>query len=200
MTKREYRVLSEDAGEASRIGNKKQKRDELRPEISEKDTDKSFDVNIEETSYRTAEETVGDAFQEATDRAHEKFADETAQQAADEASQRASDEASQQVADEANRLAASITACKAANDVARNAANDAAEEPLSRQRKGGDSIGQATPNGKSESHTFAGFLFDLDGTIINTTEAITKHWNKSVFILSSYQILSQQAYRSNPEY
>ena len=32
--------------------------------------------------------------------------------------------------------------------------------------------------GQSENHTFAGFLFDLDGTIIDTTEAITKHWQK----------------------
>ena len=30
------------------------------------------------------------------------------------------------------------------------------------------------------THTFNGFLFDLDGTIIDTTEAVTKHWNKSV--------------------
>ena len=29
-----------------------------------------------------------------------------------------------------------------------------------------------------ESHTFAGFLFDLDGTIIDTLEAIGKHWTK----------------------
>jgi len=39
-------------------------------------------------------------------------------------------------------------------------------------------------SGRSESHTFAGFLFDLDGTIINTTDAVTRHWNKSVLALS----------------
>lgn len=39
-------------------------------------------------------------------------------------------------------------------------------------------------NGRSENLTFAGFLFDLDGTIINTTEAVTKHWNKCVPSLS----------------
>ncbi|KAL8830903.1 MAG: hypothetical protein Q9191_001177 [Dirinaria sp. TL-2023a] len=31
---------------------------------------------------------------------------------------------------------------------------------------------------RSEIHSFNGFLFDLDGTIIDTTEAITKHWTK----------------------
>lgn len=41
-------------------------------------------------------------------------------------------------------------------------------------------------NGQTESHAFAGFLFDLDGTIINTTEAVTKHWEKLVDI-PSYQ-------------
>lgn len=39
-------------------------------------------------------------------------------------------------------------------------------------------VEQESFSGKAERHTFAGFLFDLDGTIINTTEAITKHWNK----------------------
>ena len=33
---------------------------------------------------------------------------------------------------------------------------------------------------RTESHAFAGFLFDLDGTIIDTTDAVTKHWKKSV--------------------
>lgn len=43
--------------------------------------------------------------------------------------------------------------------------------------------GQGTNNsftGQPESHTFDGFLFDVDGTIIDTTDAITKHWQKSV--------------------
>ena len=39
--------------------------------------------------------------------------------------------------------------------------------------------------GPPESHAFAGFLFDLDGTIINTTDAITQHWQKSVDSLLS---------------
>lgn len=30
--------------------------------------------------------------------------------------------------------------------------------------------------GDSEEHVFSGFLFDLDGTIIETTDALTKHW------------------------
>ena len=34
-------------------------------------------------------------------------------------------------------------------------------------------------SGEPKSHTFDGFLFDVDGTIIDTTEAITKHWQKS---------------------
>ncbi|KAL6713505.1 DL-glycerol-3-phosphatase [Lecanora helva] len=37
---------------------------------------------------------------------------------------------------------------------------------------------QSKFNGQPEEHVFAGFLFDLDGTLINTTEAITKHWQK----------------------
>ena len=40
--------------------------------------------------------------------------------------------------------------------------------------------GHGVFNGQIEDHSFDGFLFDLDGTIINTTEAITKHWEKSV--------------------
>lgn len=30
--------------------------------------------------------------------------------------------------------------------------------------------------GMSEVHTFAGILFDLDGTIVDSTDAIVKHW------------------------
>lgn len=40
--------------------------------------------------------------------------------------------------------------------------------------------GNGSFTGQLQSHTFAGFLFDLDGTIINTTDAVTKHWHKSV--------------------
>ena len=41
--------------------------------------------------------------------------------------------------------------------------------------------------GQQQTHTFAGFLFDLDGTIIDTTEAVTRHWEKSVelFLLAT---------------
>ena len=28
-----------------------------------------------------------------------------------------------------------------------------------------------------EQATFDGFLFDMDGTIIDSTEAVVKHWN-----------------------
>lgn len=31
-----------------------------------------------------------------------------------------------------------------------------------------------------KSHLFAGLLLDLDGTIVDSTEAIVKHWHKSV--------------------
>lgn len=29
-------------------------------------------------------------------------------------------------------------------------------------------------------HSFAGILLDLDGTIVDSTEAVVKHWHKSV--------------------
>ena len=42
--------------------------------------------------------------------------------------------------------------------------------------------------GQPTSHTFDGFLFDVDGTIIDTTDAITKHWQKSVKLtISTFQ-------------
>ena len=31
-----------------------------------------------------------------------------------------------------------------------------------------------------ETHSFAGILLDLDGTIVDSTDAIVKHWHKSV--------------------
>ncbi|KAL9074602.1 MAG: hypothetical protein Q9161_002195 [Pseudevernia consocians] len=40
------------------------------------------------------------------------------------------------------------------------------------------SQGNGSFTGRPETHAFAGFLFDLDGTIINTTDAITQHWQK----------------------
>ena len=33
---------------------------------------------------------------------------------------------------------------------------------------------------QSETFTFAGILFDMDGTIVDSTDAIIKHWHKSV--------------------
>ncbi|KAF6233945.1 hypothetical protein HO173_007775 [Letharia columbiana] len=38
--------------------------------------------------------------------------------------------------------------------------------------------GNGSFTGQTESHAFAGFLFDVDGTIINTTDAVTKHWQR----------------------
>ncbi|MCJ1284782.1 hypothetical protein MMC26_004118 [Xylographa opegraphella] len=34
--------------------------------------------------------------------------------------------------------------------------------------------------GPAEVHSFAGLLFDMDGTLIDSTEAIVKHWHKSI--------------------
>lgn len=34
-----------------------------------------------------------------------------------------------------------------------------------------------------ETHYFAGLLFDMDGTIIDSTNAIVKHWHRSVLNL-----------------
>ena len=34
--------------------------------------------------------------------------------------------------------------------------------------------------GPEETHLFAGILCDLDGTLIDSTDAIVKHWHKSV--------------------
>lgn len=34
--------------------------------------------------------------------------------------------------------------------------------------------------------SFAGFLFDMDGTIVDTTKAITKHWNAYVYDNPTY--------------
>ncbi|KAI4238699.1 MAG: hypothetical protein LQ349_000916 [Xanthoria aureola] len=37
---------------------------------------------------------------------------------------------------------------------------------------------EGTFTGPAETHTFDGILFDMDGTIVNSTDAITKHWHK----------------------
>lgn len=45
-------------------------------------------------------------------------------------------------------------------------------------------MGSLSSNGASgftaapSIHVFAGFLFDMDGTIIDSTDAIVKHWHK----------------------
>ena len=33
-------------------------------------------------------------------------------------------------------------------------------------------------NSAPEIHSFAGVLFDMDGTIVDSTDAIVKHWHK----------------------
>ncbi len=52
-------------------------------------------------------------------------------------------------------------------------------------------------SGEPESHAFAGLLFDLDGTIINTTGAITKHWKKSVDNISSVAYMHKASFLLN---
>lgn len=39
---------------------------------------------------------------------------------------------------------------------------------------------QPSITGPMEIHSFAGVLLDMDGTIIDSTDAIVKHWEKSV--------------------
>ena len=39
--------------------------------------------------------------------------------------------------------------------------------------------------GPTETHSFAGILFDLDGTIVDSTNAIVKHWHKLVATFQS---------------
>ena len=46
--------------------------------------------------------------------------------------------------------------------------------------------GAAEPsNDLLKTHAFAGILFDLDGTLIDSTDAIIKHWHKSAFLYLS---------------
>jgi glycerol 3-phosphatase-1 len=33
-------------------------------------------------------------------------------------------------------------------------------------------------HGPAEVHSFAGLLFDLDGTLVDSTAAIVKHWHR----------------------
>jgi len=39
---------------------------------------------------------------------------------------------------------------------------------------------QPSFTGVMETHSFAGVLIDMDGTIIDSTDAIIKHWHKLV--------------------
>lgn len=36
--------------------------------------------------------------------------------------------------------------------------------------------------GRPETHTFAGILLDMDGTIVDSTDAIVKHWHKCILL------------------
>lgn len=42
----------------------------------------------------------------------------------------------------------------------------------------------------AETHYFEGLLFDMDGTIIDSTNAIVKHWHRSVPYLRQSHISS----------
>lgn len=37
---------------------------------------------------------------------------------------------------------------------------------------------QPSFTGATEIHSFAGVLIDMDGTVIDSTDAIVKHWHK----------------------
>ena len=37
--------------------------------------------------------------------------------------------------------------------------------------------------GRPEIYNFAGILLDMDGTIVDSTDAIVKHWHKYEYIL-----------------
>lgn len=37
---------------------------------------------------------------------------------------------------------------------------------------------EGTFTGPTKLHSFAGILLDMDGTIVDSTEAISKHWQK----------------------
>lgn len=39
------------------------------------------------------------------------------------------------------------------------------------------SINMGAYNAPAEEATFAGILFDMDGTIIDSTDAVVKHWH-----------------------
>lgn len=46
--------------------------------------------------------------------------------------------------------------------------------------------------GKPETHICGGILFDMDGTIVDSTDAIVKHWHKCVLpsrpLCSRYEV------------
>lgn len=42
-----------------------------------------------------------------------------------------------------------------------------------------------------ERHTFAGVLLDLDGTLVDSKDAITKHWHKSLNLTSFAGIIHE---------
>lgn len=39
-------------------------------------------------------------------------------------------------------------------------------------------IEAGTTSARGQIHTYAGLLFDMDGTLIDSTDAIVKHWQK----------------------
>ena len=44
-------------------------------------------------------------------------------------------------------------------------------------------------NSTPEVHSFAGLLFDMDGTIVDSTDAIVKHWHKLALSSSDLRLL-----------
>ena len=48
----------------------------------------------------------------------------------------------------------------------------------------------ASFTGKPETVQFSGILFDMDGTIVDSTGAIEKHWHKYVSIKTALHLFS----------
>lgn len=41
---------------------------------------------------------------------------------------------------------------------------------------------------RAETYQFDGFLFDMDGTIIDSTPAIVNHWHKYIILRETYDV------------
>lgn len=49
--------------------------------------------------------------------------------------------------------------------------------------------------GRPETQLYAGILFDMDGTIVDSTDAIVKHWHKYILLRHAcWSTCNMQAY------